>query len=288
MIRRPEDTKVRALSTTLLLLGLGIGLAPSLRASTTFDFSSNASYGTTGNMGQGSVGNTLTFCNGVPSASACSGGQFSVLATAWSTTGVSPQPTSSLQTAAVGQYYPYGLGVCNTVEIAATCNSPQHALDNSGNVDFILLTFSTPVAALSFDLSTFNTTEGTDVTYFAGDCASTCSPAGKTVLSGGTAPLNSTLFGANSSSFVTNTVLGPTTNTGSGVGTVPVTVTINSGTAVNWILIGASTTGSADDFFKLSSMTYATAPEPATFGLAGAALAALGLLRRKKLLSAKS
>jgi hypothetical protein len=278
---------VRALSTTLLLLGLGIGLAPSLRATTSFNFTSNVGSGSTGNLGQGSVGNTLTFCNGLPSASACSGGQFSVLATAWSTTGVNPQPTSSLQTAAVGQYYPYGLGVCNTVEIAAGCNPPQHAADNSGNVDFILLTFSTPVSALSFNLSTFNTTEGTDLTYFAGNCASTCSPVGKTVLSGGTAPLNSTLFGSNSASFVTNTILGPTVNTDV-TGLVTDSITLNAGQPVNWILVGASTTGSGDDFFKLSGMSYSTTPEPATFGLAGAALVALGLLRRKKLLSPRA
>ena len=54
----------------------------------------------------------------------------------------------------------------------------------------------------------------------------------------------------------------------------------------NALLIGARVSGNgADgniDRFKIESLTVnTTAPEPATFGLAGAALVGLGLLRRR-------
>src|SRR3954462_14151868 len=98
MIRSTEGKKVRVLSTTLLL-GLCVGLAPSLRASISFA-GANAGSQTT-------VGNSLSF----------SGTGLNVTAYAFSTTGAS----GSLAQAALGEYSGNGLGVCNATEIAATC-----------------------------------------------------------------------------------------------------------------------------------------------------------------------
>lgn len=63
-------------------------------------------------------------------------------ATAWATTGKRGQ----LQTAALGMYPGYGIGVCNRSE-GRNCSSRQnqHSLDNRGADDMILFTFSSSV-----------------------------------------------------------------------------------------------------------------------------------------------
>lgn len=70
-------------------------------------------------------------------------------ATAWSTTGRHGQ----LQTAQLGVYSGYGMGVCNRDE-GRNCSSRygQHTLDNRGADDLILFTFSSAVQldALSY------------------------------------------------------------------------------------------------------------------------------------------
>ena len=51
-------------------------------------------------------------------------------------------------------------------------------LTTSQNYDFVLLQFSQPaVTSLSFQLSTFNTTKDTDLTFFVGNCSGVCSSA---------------------------------------------------------------------------------------------------------------
>lgn len=267
---------MRALSSTLWLLGLCIGLAPSLRATTSFNFSSS-----TQNAGVGSIGNSLTFTPGAA---------FTVFASAWSTTGAS----NALAPAALGQYYsstiPFGLGVCASTDYSGSpsrCTSPQHAIDNVGSIDFVLLTFSQPLYSASFTLDVFNSISpghDTDVTYFAGECplVNGCSPSGLTV-TGGSPTLNNSVFGANSASFVTASPLGPTLT---GTATTLVSIDLNADHPVNWILIGASTNGSANDYFKINGMTFSDVPEPATFGMAGVALLGLGLLRARKKRSA--
>jgi len=256
-MRRPEDTKVRAISSTLLLLGLCLA-APSLRASISFG----------GSGGQGTVGNSLSF----------SGTGLNVTAYAFSTTGTS----STLATAALGQYS-YGLGDCNTVEIAATCTSPNHAIDNSGNVDFVLLQFSVPLSSISLTLSPFGTTEDMDATYFTGNCTGTCTPASfLTGILGKADTLSSLQTITGVTGVTTGSYASPTSS-------LDQTFTLSTSGSVNWVLIGASTASNyggdgVADYFKLESLGYTTGvPEPATFGLAGAALAAFGLLRRKKL-----
>jgi hypothetical protein len=256
---------VRAVSTALLFVGLCV-IAPSARASISF----------AGSGGQGTNGNVLTFCQtGVPP---CGAGVFTVMASAWSNTGSG----GDLATADLGQYNPFGLGVCNSSELAAAggCQPPQHAIDNSGHLDFVLLTFSQPVQSITLTLSPFNTiNDPMNATYIVGDCKPTptsCSPNGKTV------SMESAMTG-----FSTVSVTG--LNSGNPAHDVTLTLNLTgTGTSgVNWVLIGANIS-ETDDYFKLEGMTYSTTPEPATLGLAGIALLGIGLLRARKKRSASS
>jgi hypothetical protein len=253
MIRRSEDTKLKTIGSTLLLLGLCIAATPALHASVSF----------AGNGGQGTDGNILTFPSGA----------FTVTASAWSTTGNSG---TTFANAALGQWGSYGLGVCNDVEVSGGCstNPPEHAIGNSPYFDFVLLTFSQPVYSVSLTLSTFGTAQDTDITYFVGSCSPApvgsvdCSPNGKTL--------------ATVSSIAGLTNYGTFNNNTSGTGDRTVNLSTANNSPINWVLVGGSTlAGYSGDYFKLSGMGYTTTPEPATFGLAGAALLGLGMLRKK-------
>ncbi len=266
---------MRALSTTLLLLGLCVGLAPSLRATTSFNFSS-----ATQNAGVGFIGNSLSF----------SPAGLNVTAYAFSTTGTS----GTLAQAALGQYYssftPLGLGVCagggvDYTGAISNCTSPNHAIDNVGAVDFVLLQLSVPLSSISLTLSPFGSTHDMDATYFTGNCTGTCTAAsfltnilGKADTTAGLSAITG-VTGVSTGSFTS------VTTGSSSLQTFSLTGIPSSG--VNWVLIGANTTNADGiaDYFKLNAMSFTpgpTVPEPATFGLAGFALAALGLLRRKK------
>jgi len=258
-------------------LGLCIA-APSLRASISF----------TGGAGQGSTGNSLSF----------SGTGLNVTAYAFSTTGNS---NTTLAQAALGQYS-FGLGICNSNEFqgsdGCSATSPQweHSISNEPDVvngvtvtnyDFVLLQFSVPLTSIQLTLSPFGQTVGMDATYFTGNCTGTCTPSNfltNIVSKADTTAGLSTITG------VTGVTTGSYTGCASKCSTDQ-TFTITPTGGVNWLLIGANTAANYGgdgiwDTFKLESMGYATAPEPATFGLAAAALAAIGLLRRKKLLAA--
>jgi uncharacterized protein (TIGR03382 family) len=281
MIRSTEDIKVRALSTTLFL-GLCVGLAPAMHASVSFS------------SGGSSCGSDCF---------SASGGGVSVTATGLSATftnGGTATPTVgnlSNTGTSITQYSPYGLGVCDPSD--TNCSYPDHSIDNNGGrVDFVLLQLSVPISSIQLTLSPFATTRDMDITVLTGTCSGTCTAAGMlSSLSGGTvAPTQSALdalFGTGTSNVtLTNYNLagsgGQNTN-------LNVNLTGTVGT-VNWILVGASTqpyygdsfSSMSQDYFKLNALTGTTTPEPATFGMAGAALAALGLLRRRKRLSANS
>jgi hypothetical protein len=282
-----EDKKLKALGTTLFF-GLCIGLVPSLHATVSFS-SGGSSCGTDcfsssgGGVNVTATGLNSTFTNGNTSSPTVGN---------LSSTGTS-----------ITQYSGYGLGVCDPNDTG--CTAPEHATDNyGGRVDFILLQLSVPLSSIQLTLSPFGTTRDMDITVITGLCTNNASPnnctaAGMlTSLGNGTvaptsAGLNA-LFGTGTSNVtLTNYSLagavGQNTN-------LNVNLTGTSG-QVNWILIGASTAGYygdtsaaySPDYFKLYSINGDTGvPEPATFGMAGAALAALGLLKRRKRLSANS
>jgi hypothetical protein len=247
---------VRALST-LLLLGLCVGVAPSLRASVSF-----ASAGTP--------------CTG----GVCfTSGAFTVTAGAWATSSLN-NAGSTLTAATLGQYSGLGLGVCDNAENAAFrgCQTPQHSIDdNGGYYDFVLLTFSQPVTSITLTLNPFGRiNDGMDTTYITGLCTpspSSCSPSGQSLAT----------LDAMSGFTLAN---GPSLNSGNPASDQSFTIT--PGGSVNWLLIGANTSETSN-YFKLEQMSYtlgSTVPEPATFGMAGAALLGLGLLRAKKKRSA--
>lgn len=250
---------MRVAGSALLLLGLCLGPAPALRATAVFS----------GAGGKGTIGNSLTF----------NGGDFFVAGSAWSLSNLNT--TTTFAQAALGQWSP-GLGVCDSGEFAG-CSSPNHAVDNSGYKDFVLLQTNQLLSSIQLVLSPFGQNRDTDVTYFVGNCTGACSPLGLT-----TANLNSL--------FSPGTFSGPINSFDSGApNSATRTVNLNlsgvTGGSVNWILIGATTANylgdsrykQYNDYFKIYSIG---TPEPATFGLAGAALLAMGLLGARKKRSA--
>ena len=199
---------------------------------------------TTGGLGQGTLADSI-----VKSAS----GE-TVTATAWSLTGNSD---TTLQTAALGQYTGLGLGVCNQVELKGSCGAPQHEVDDNGQFDFVLFTFSSPVTSVSITINPVCNCD-TDASYYVGN---------------GINPLGSTLAALGAATTSDET-------------TKDVTRTINLtglGSGVTSVLFGASILGN-DNYFKIQSLSVTEAtvtPEPATFGIAGLALIGVGMIRRK-------
>ena|GEM_PF-6821448 len=274
---------------TLLLLGLCVGVAPSLRASVAFSSGgttcgSSICYSASG-LNVTATGLSATFTN-VNTASPSVG--------TLSTTGTS-----------ITQYSGYGLGVCDPSDPG--CGYPEHAIDNNGGrVDFVLLQLSAPLSSISLTLNPFYgypyyTPRDMDATVITGYCAtSACFSSllsGQTPTAAGLATLTA-IPGMSYVSSFDNCSISNCAQPGSAGTTNNVTLTLTGvGTGVNWILVGATTqsyygdtsSSKSPDYFKLNAMSYtvgSSVPEPATFGMAGAALLGLGLLRARKKRSA--
>ncbi len=136
--------KALVLST---FLAAGLALTPSARATPiTVDYMA-------GNMGQGAGADTiLKTVTGE-----------NVMASAWSTTG----GNVVFSTATLGQYSGLGLGVCDSSEIA-NCGAPQHEVDDNGQYNFVLFTFTTPVTGLSITITPVCNCD-TNASYYVGN-----------------------------------------------------------------------------------------------------------------------
>ncbi len=170
--------------------------------------------------------------------------------------------------AAVDNYNPYGLGVCDTAE---TCSSPSHQIDNLTGIDFVELIFSAPVNLTSSVLFNYAPIGGSvtdvDMTYYTASTGLT----------------TATTLGSLGSGTQDNQAC-PGTN-GSTCNMTSITDTL-AGTNVTTLLIAASVPNadSTPDAFKLSAVTVSSAtPEPSSFVmLAAGSLALLVVALRKR------
>jgi uncharacterized protein (TIGR03382 family) len=217
-------------------LSMGLALAPSAHATPLL-----FGYTATGSVSS-AVGNSIVQTNGTET----------VTATAWDAVG-----TGDFTAAALDDYAGanYGLGVCTEAQLTSTCSPPYHEVNDSGQFDFVLFSFSQPVTAVTIVINPVCDCN-TDATYYV----NTGSPAGKTLVQLGTA-----------------------TNNNETTAGIQRTITISGLDDATSLLFGASTS-QPDNFFKIASVsvTEGTAPEPATFSLAGIALVGLGLMGRRR------
>ena len=196
----------------------------------------------------------------------------------------------ALQQGTLGQYSSLGLGVCDQNETTPTgtsglgtgCSSPQHQVDNSGNVDYVLFEFATPVDLSSLALVQYannlgqsgaNAPSNVDVnfTYWTGTAGNTS--FSNLIPTGGTTADD---FSSGGTNVTCAASVCDAQNT-------DYTETI-SGNDVTYLLVSAQL-GQTDDFFKISGIdaTRFVAPEPASFGLLGLAFVGLGLAGRWKI-----
>ena len=244
----------------LTCLGLGVCLLTAPFASAaTIDF-------TTGSSTDGNENPANSLCYSAAGAStACNGSQF-LTVTAWGVTGGSGG-NSTLVQAALGRYAGanLGLGVCNQSE-GNGCDAPNHEVDNSGHLDFVLFTFSSAVKSASVVLNPVCDCY-TDSTYFVGNAITSIS--GKT------------LAGLTSDGFAAGV------NTPGGKSQQSLSLTGPAGGETS-ILVGADVAGShfGQDFFKIGSITYTTSssvPEPGSLTSLGLGLGLLGWFGRRKI-----
>jgi hypothetical protein len=234
------------------LLSFLVSIAASA-ATATFDF--------TGTSGSFSGSNSLGTCAATNGGYCADGdvftqnlGGFSLTATAWNIVGSNAATTAELFKSGSSPSY-VGLGVCNSVEGTHTtgfssCTNTLGYLDNSGSLDLILFTFSAPVDPTQITLNAF-IHEGTDTQWWYSNLT--------------------TLTGQTLSS------LGAASGTSSST-----TISLPGSQSVRSIIFSTNQT-QTNDGVKVTSLSVQSAavPEPATFGLAGLALAGLGLYRRK-------
>jgi hypothetical protein len=208
-------------------------------------------------------------------------------------------PTSS-GAPQVGEYGSAGIGICEN-QSSSNCESPNHQISDGNNgsgstddYEFMLIEFSTAVNLSQIQLGNWGTNGSAGdpfgVTYYTSSSSSSLSSIESSLETTTVGNITSDGFTAQST---------PTCLTGisalgggaSGNGGYNDNCSVGgngvenlNGTAVTYLLIGASTSGAGDDYFKIQDVNFVktATPEPATFGLIGFALGGIGLIARKR------
>ena len=179
--------------------------------------------------------------------------------------------SSTVTTAAVRSHGTSGLGVCFAGE---QCTSPNHAVDNIGRVDFLLLDFLVDARLQELSIGWVGTNDS-DIQVLR--------------WTGAGNPLTALENPATTASALTAagnwSVLATRSNAGMGVENLSNTTAVSrywlvsaynpAFQTVNGLTIG-------DDAFKLASVTATVVPEPSTYALLATGLAGLAVLRRRR------
>jgi PEP-CTERM motif len=236
-----------------------IGWAPSAMAGSTWSLGSCTQNGS-------GAGNTLTNCPGVGASSNPTINQAAAFSIGTGAT---------FATAALASYTG-GFGVTTTSEVTT---SPEHALDNNGATEAVLLSFSSSVILRQLTVGWLSSDSDLSILRYTGTAAPVI--AGKTFVQ---------LLGAGWSAVgnYMNTV---------GSSALPATANINaSGFSSSWWLIsafnssyGGTNSGTVDatpDYVKLLSVAgdkvIGNVPEPASLALVAAALMAALMVNRRR------
>jgi hypothetical protein len=233
-----------------------------------FDFSESYRIGTTGNS---SLGNSMTFRS-------TSDASLQVKVTAWSIDRLGTTGTGDdIVNAAILRLWSGGLGVQNKNEANT---SPNHSIDNSGLVDFVLLQFNYDVDIDRMTTGWVNTDSdaslrvGTGPTNNPGTWANTPNLEGKKV------------YGSTGAIELSDYINMSDTSLDSSGGSSAGSRSVNSSNQHGMVwLIGALYGTQSNDYFKLDALkvtVFPTIPEPSTwltmilgFGFIG------GVMRRR-------
>lgn len=169
--------------------------------------------------------------------------------------------SNALNKAFVGQYNPYGLGVTNNFGFFGIGGDNDHAIDNSGWTDYVVLQFDKVMTVSQIALTIFG---DSDLNWAVG--------------------MTNTAFDG-TLSLSNLSIFGTLNNSNSNAGNPRA---INGAASGNLFLVGAANFGrgsdGSNDSFKLKGLTATAAvPEPATWGMmiGGFAIAGVAMRRRK-------
>lgn len=215
----------------------------------------------TGIQGVGTIsniGNSLTYATG------SGAGALTLKATAYSVnlaTGLISAAALNIYGKSNGYAADYGLGIQDQFE---SNTSPNHAVDNSGMVDFLVLQFDKAVNFTNFNIGWASNDADTTVSWF-NSAFGGLNLDGKNI---------STLSAMNIGS-VNLDVNGAVTGNRS----------LSIPTMVNTVVIYARNGSGADknaDYFKVNAVTAAPVPEPATWAMLLAGFGAVGFAMRRR------
>jgi hypothetical protein len=296
--------KIAIFSLAMLGMAMGPTVVPATATTSGFDFTecgtSSNYYGVAqtenSSCGSASYSNTSGSFSQTIGAGA---NAITVTATAYVTTTDSNAVNTPLESgkyATIGQYTGNGIGVCSATDPGYSvsnpngCSVPSHQVDDSGDYEFVLLTFSTPVNINSITLANFGATSGTETQFL--------DQMGFTYWGNPTSEASIIAGGTSLQCGVSGDTACPTSEgNGSGIGTTASSGSWTSGfgtngqstlSAVTSLLI-ASNLSETDDFFKIQGLFVSkgsgqggATPEPSTFGMLGLALAGFGLYGRRR------